>query len=208
MTRTPVVEGPVTVEFAADVGGTDVVAAGVREVAKARPTVVAYACTSGSFVHGLAGEERLRSAMEEAGAPRAITTSGAMLEALSALGLGRIGVATPYDEPLTERLCSSLAEAGVDVGPVAHPGLGGDMAHTEEQTVVDLVQRVSRGVDGVFVSCTNLPTIGVVAALELETGRPVLSANLVTIWASLRACGAAPVGDGGRSPELLFRSPS
>ncbi len=207
VTRTPpVVRGPDSVDFAQDIGSTAVVAAGVRELVLARPAVVAYACTSGSFVNGLVGEDQLRESMEEAGAPQAVTTSGAMLEALAALGLGRIGVATPYDEEVTERLCSFLREAGVDVGPVAHLGLCGGIAHTDEATVADLVRRVSRGVDGVFVSCTNLPTIGVVAALEAETGRPVLSANMVTIWASLRKCGAQSHDALGSGPELLFRS--
>lgn len=204
VTRTPVVDGPVNVEFAADVGSIDVVVAGVHQLAMSRPAVVAYACTSGSFVNGLASEKQLRAAMEEAGAPRAITTSGAMLEALAALGLGRIGVATPYDEALTERLCSFLNEAGVEVGPVAHLGLGSEIAHTDETTVAELVRRVSRGVEGVFVSCTNLPTIGLVESLESETGRPVLSANLVTIWASLRMAGVP--GRPVSSPELLFRA--
>lgn len=208
VTRTPVVDGPVTVEFASDVGEAAVVAAGVRQLAKSRPTVVAYACTSGSFVHGVAGEKQLRAAMEEAGAPQAVTTSGAMLEAFAALGLRRVGVATPYDRALTDRLCTFLAEAGVDVGPVAHLGLGSDIARTGERTVTELVRGVSSGVDGVFVSCTNLPTIGAIEALEAETGRPVVSANLATIWASLRSCGALVPRGGGPAPEMLFGVPA
>ena len=67
------------------------------------PLVMAYACTSGSFVGGLAGERALVSAMLDAGAPAAVTTSGALLEALRHLELTRIAVATPYDADLTAR---------------------------------------------------------------------------------------------------------
>jgi len=52
----------------------------------------------------------------------------------------------------------------------------------------------------VFLSCTNLPTYDVVPALEAELGIPVLSANLVTMWAALRVLGALRDG----RPEALF----
>ena len=44
---------------------------------------MAYACTSGSFVAGRAGERALVSSMLDAGAAAAVTTSGALVEALS-----------------------------------------------------------------------------------------------------------------------------
>ena len=49
-----------------------------------------------------------------------------------------------------------------------------------------------------FVSCTNLPTYDVIAPLERELGKPVLTANQVTMWAALRVAGAAAVGPGQR----------
>ena len=47
------------------------VADGVTDVLAASPMVTAYACTSGSFVGGLAGEAALVAAMIDAGAPSA-----------------------------------------------------------------------------------------------------------------------------------------
>ncbi len=52
--------------------------------------------------------------------------------------------------------------------------------------------------EAVFVSCTNLPTHDVITVLEADRGKPVLTANQVTIWAAIRLAGRAAVGDGQR----------
>jgi maleate isomerase len=56
------------------------------------------------------------------------------------------------------------------------------------------------GAEAVFLSCTNLPTYDVIPSLEAELGVPVLSANLVTMWAALRQLRIFPQG----RPERLF----
>jgi maleate isomerase len=48
--------------------------------------------------------------------------------------------------------------------------------------------------EAVFVSCTNLATYDVIAPLEAELGKPVLTANQVTMWAMLEAIGRRAVG--------------
>ena len=74
LTRTPYVAEPVSIELAEAVSDETAVSRGTRDVMAAEPLVVAYACTSGSFVHGVAGERRLVNAMCAAGAPAAVTT--------------------------------------------------------------------------------------------------------------------------------------
>lgn len=67
ITRTPNLELPVGAELATAVSDAEVVARATRDLAGAGPEVTVYACTSGSFIGGLAGETRLRRVMEEAG---------------------------------------------------------------------------------------------------------------------------------------------
>src|SRR5829696_8391887 len=74
---------PVTVEQAELVGDTHEVAQCTKALIAVEPAVMAYACTSGSFVSGCAAERALVSSMLEAGALAAVTTSGALVEALS-----------------------------------------------------------------------------------------------------------------------------
>ena len=67
----------------------------VRALTAVAPEVVAYACTSGSFVGGIAGERAMCAAMTRAGEVPSVTTSGALLEALAELGARRIALVTP-----------------------------------------------------------------------------------------------------------------
>ena len=195
ITRTAHLDVPVSVGMAEALGDLDALAAASRDVATADPGVTAYLCTSASFVGGLAGEARLREAMKHGGARRALTTSGAMLEALEAIGARRVAVATPYDAALTDRLVDFLAEAGIETTGMGYLGMGEDIWRVDAGSVCELARAIPReGADALFLSCTNLPTYDVIPALEEEFGLPVLSANLVTLWAALRALGELPRG--------------
>jgi maleate isomerase len=199
LTRTPHVEAPVSIELAEAVSDPDDLARATRAVLAVEPRVVAYACTSGSFVQGMDGERRLVRAMVAAGAPTAVTTSGALLAALGALGARRVAVATPYVENVTARLHRFLAEAGVATASSAHLGLEAGIWKVPYETTARLLRDAdSPAAEAVFVSCTNLPTYDLIAPLERELGKPVLTANQVTLWAALRAVGAEPVGPGQR----------
>jgi maleate isomerase len=201
ITRTPPLDHAVSAELAEALRDPNALAQGCREVAEAEPGVTVYLCTSASFIHGLAGEAELRAAMEQAGARRAITTSGALLEALAALGARRVAVATPYDADLTARLSTFLGEAGHEVVSTARLGLTCDIWRVSADSVRELVEALpQRNADAVVISCTNLRTYDPLPRLEETLGRPVVSANLATMWAALRALDALP---GGR-PERLF----
>ena len=196
---------PVTVEQAELVGDADEVAQCTRGLLAVEPKVMAYACTSGSFVAGRAGERALVSCMLEAGAPAAVTTSGALVEALTRRGITRLAVATPYDAAVTARLHGFLDESGVTVTRSGHLGLSGRIWTVPYAVTAALIRDVAgSGCEAVFVSCTNLPTYDIIAPLEAELGIPVLTANQVTIWASLRRVGLAAVGPG----QSLLRDPA
>jgi len=45
--------------------------------------------------------------------------------------------------------------------------------------------------EAVFLACTGVPTVHLLAELRDELGVPVLSANQVTMWAALRRAGMA-----------------
>ena len=56
--------------------------------------------------------------------------------------------------------------------------------------VCDLARRVdSPEAEGVFLSCLNLATVGILERLEEELGKPVLSSTVATFWAALRRGG-------------------
>jgi maleate isomerase len=197
VTRMPYAPLAATMEMAIHISDPALVARGVTELSAVFPLVTAYACTSGSFVGGLAGEAALVTAMTEAGAPAAVTTSGALLTALRHLDITRIAAVTPYTADLTAGLGTYLAEAGVDVVATAGLGLTSEIWTVPYDITAKLVRDTDRpDAEAVFVSCTNLPTYDVIAALEAELGKPVLTANQVTIWAALAVAGRKAIGSG------------
>lgn len=196
-TRTPYTPLDVGVALAEVVSQPETVDRAVRALRAIDPTVVAYACSSGSFVGGLAAEHRLRQAILEAGVPHAVTTSSAMTDALATCGARRVAVAAPYSRLLTERLVDFLEDAGYDVVSAVYLDLQERIDDVDQATICDLVRRAhSPEADAMFVSCTGLRTLGVVASLEAEIGRPVLTANQVTLWGALRAAGALRSAEG------------
>lgn len=196
---------PVGLELAYAVTGQVAVRQAALELVATAPSVCAYLCSSGSFVGGLAGERAVRENLTSAGVPRAVTTSGAMLAALEHLGISRVAVATPYVAELAERLEGFLHEAGYETVGGAHLGLPGGIWRVPYDVVAQLVLDADRPeAEAVFVSCTNLPTYDLIGPLEAELGKPVLTANQVTMWAALRELGQSACGPGQR---LLETSP-
>ncbi|MFJ1650224.1 decarboxylase [Streptomyces sp. NPDC088337] len=196
LTRTPFVPVEVSLDLARLVSEHRTLAAAVRTLTAVTPEVVAYACASGSFVGGIAGERAMRAAMTRAGAVAAVTTSGALLEALTELGTRRVALVTPYTVSLTRSLQDYLAEAGVTVTGCACMGLTRHIWKVPYRGVADMARRAARGdqPQALFLSCTNLPTYDVIPQLEAELRIPVISANQVTMWAALRGLGTRPVG--------------
>ncbi|MGA4849020.1 maleate cis-trans isomerase family protein [Streptomyces sp. G5(2025)] len=195
LTRTPYVPVEVSLDLARLVSEHETLAGAVRALTVAEPEVLAYACTSGSFVGGIAGERAMCEAMTREGAVAAVTTSGALLEALAELGARRIALVTPYTWSVTRALEEYLVEAGVVVAARAYLGLTRHIWKVPYRDVADMARRAVQGrVEALFISCTNLPTYDVLPQLEAELRVPVISANQVTMWSALRRLGTRAVG--------------
>ncbi|MEV0699194.1 Asp/Glu racemase [Saccharopolyspora sp. NPDC050389] len=170
-----------------------------REMCALGVRTVAFLCTACSFVGGIGRERALRDAVLEQGAPRAVTTAGAVVDALRAVGTRRVAVAHPYEPPVGLRLGEFLTESGFDVVSSTDLGLGSirEVYAVSYARVADLVRAADHPEsDAVFLSCTALPTYDVIAPLEQELGKPIITANQATIWAALRTLNISAVGPG------------
>ena len=188
-TRTPELEDTsVTVTLAKEVGSELAVVPAIRSLLAVRPAAIGYACTSGSFINGVAGEKHLLDIMVKAGAPAAVTTSGALVQALHALGVRKVAIATPYNQELTESLREFLRESGFGVVSSGYLNMEHDIARVSTSAVIRMAEAIDRpDAEAIFFSCTNLHTYEIIKELEYRLGKPVLSANQVTVWAALQA---------------------
>jgi len=163
-------------------------------IASVSPDVVAYACTSGSFLEGAAGLRRQVDLIADIVRCPVVATSAALIEAVEALSIRRLALATPYLDSINRIERRFLEEHGIDVVAVEGLGLSGKaIREVPPKTVVELVSRADRPqADGIFVSCTDFRALEVVDELERLLGKPVLTSNQVTLWAILRALDLHP----------------
>jgi maleate isomerase len=180
----------------------------VREVADARPHVVASAClvaimAQGRGYHAVA-EEEFRTVLAEEGvqAP-AISSAGALIEALRALGAQRIGLVTPYAKPLTRLVADYLEDVGFTVADTV------SLEVTDNRAVAaldpdDLREHWRRldlaDCDALVLSaCVQMPSLSAIEAVEQAAGIPTLSAATATAWSVLRSLDLTPsVAGAGR----------
>ena len=146
--------------------------------------VVGYGCTSGTSVIGAARvAELIRSGCDA----REVTEPlSALVGACRHLGISRLALLSPYVAEVSATLRGALSDAGVET-PVF-----GSFNEAEEARVasIDDASLLEAAValggsdqsEAVFLSCTNLKTLDVIAEIEAAVGKPVLSSNLVLAW--------------------------
>ena len=169
--------------------------AACERVAKAQPHVVVYACTSGSFFEGRAGNERIRAQLEERAGVPAVTTAGAMAASLAATGACKVAVVTPYVAGTNERLEAFLGEHGIGVTRLGTFDILDmfDHAKIQPSEVYRQVRETLTGQeDAVFVACTQVRALEVLDVLERDLGLPVMSAVQATLWETYRCLGIDP----------------
>ena len=152
--------------------------------------VACYACTSGSLV---IGEERVFKELR-AGAPNAKPTSliTGVINALRALNVKRISVATPYLNEINRREAVYMSEAGFDVLNITGLNLEKDseMIRVPPDYLVDFAMAVDQpDSEALFISCGALRTLDVVEEIEQRLGKPVVCSNQAMIWDCLRLAG-------------------
>ena len=162
------------------------------ELASAKMDVIAFACTAGSFFEGTSGEQELKTTIEHIAGVPAVTTSGAVIEALQTLKLKKIVVATPYPDDMNNLERKFLAVNGFDVLDIKGLGIvdAWSIGTVKPEETYEFAKKVfNSDADGMFISCTNLRTIEIIERLEREIGKPVVTSNQATFWACLKAIG-------------------
>lgn len=157
-------------------------------LADAGVEAIAFACTSGSLVRGLGYDSKLAKSISEAAHCPALTTSGAVLEALKALNARKICLGTPYLSEVAAKEVEFLKGNGFKVLKEQSLGIKenlkiGQLSPADAEKLAKTV--FTAGADAVFISCTNFRTFEALSVLESELDMPVISSNSATLWASL-----------------------
>jgi len=162
-----------------------------RLLAMVKPAVIAMAHTATSYTLGKDGEAALTARIEGATRIPFITAFGSVIAALGRLGVKRVALATPYAREWTLRGKAHLEAHGIEVVSWGHLE---DVSNIYDETP-ERAYELARSVDAanaqaVFISGVGMPTIDVVARLEHDLGKPVVSSCSAMMWNALRVAGA------------------
>jgi len=168
------------------------------ELADAQPDVVASACLVAIMAQGngyhCTAEAEITSALRENGsAAPVVSSAGALLTGIAALGTRRVAIVTPYLKPLTALVADYLEDAGVEVVDALSLEVPDNLA-VARLDPADLRRHwrrldVSRADAIVLSACVQMPSLSAVQAVEDESGLPVLTAATATTFALLGALG-------------------
>lgn len=166
------------------------------EVASVKPDLIVWACTLGSLLPGDGSDIGLADDIQrETGFP-AITTTASVIEFLKVHRLQRIGLFTPYTEFFTAKMKEYIASRvkGLEFAGEYNQGIveGFGKASVGVDNIYPLIRSLTateKKLDGLFISCTNVPTLEIVESLSRELGIHVFSSMTATVWLARRRMG-------------------
>lgn len=174
-----------------------------------RFAAIGYGCTSGT---AQIGRTRVAALVRSGARTRMVSDPlSALVAACGTLGVRRLGFLSPYIPDISDRLRTALVEQGVSVPVFGSFAVSEEakVARIDEDSLIDaaLTMAGKGGIDALFLSCTNLNTLGVIKPLERATGLPVLSSNLVLAWHLCRLA-QVPLGQEVGRSRLVRCEPS
>ncbi|WP_306433738.1 maleate cis-trans isomerase family protein [Modestobacter marinus] len=178
------------------------------ELADARPDVVASACLVAIMAQGPGhhchAEGQITGVLRGEGLDiPVISSAGALLRALDAMGAKRIAMVTPYMKPLTRLVADYIEDAGVEVCDALSLEVSDNLAvaRLDPADLHEHWRRVDVGSADVLVlsACVQMPSLSAIQPVEDAAGLPVLSAATATVFTILSELGLEPrVPDAGR----------
>jgi maleate cis-trans isomerase len=165
--------------------------AAARLLAHARVDRIIFHCT-GVTTYAPEIGERIRSEIESLTGIPTFVTADAVIAALQALQARRIALLTPYVEHVQEREKAFLKGRNIDIVLDRALGLSTnrEMDALEPAFLAQFVNdNATAAAEAYFLSCTALRSAGVIARLEAELGRPVITSNQAAVWYALASVG-------------------
>lgn len=168
------------------------------ELADARVDVLGYAClvaimSMGKGYHRIS-EERLHARTVEAGGPAPVVTSaGALVDGLKAIGAKKVSILAPYMKPLTRLVIDYIEHEGIEVVDSISLEIPDNLEVGRQDPLApaEITKRLNtKGVDAIVASaCVQMPSLPSVQRIEDRTGLPVVSSSVSTTYMMLKKLG-------------------
>lgn len=172
-----------------------------RAVSDADIDVIAYACLVAVMAQGPGAhkdaEQAITQAAHDNGHPaHVVSSAGALIRTLNAIGTRRVAIVTPYMRPLTQMVCAYIEAEGIEVLDAVSLEVPDNLAVGRlDQTKLPAIAAGLRRGDAdalVLSACVQMPSLQVVQQVEDQVGIPVITAATATAFEILNSLGHQP----------------
>lgn len=183
-----------------------------KKLAREQVDVIVCSGAPVALSRGPAGDGELANLLRrETGLP-VVTANGTVVEALRLFGARSLVAVSPFVESRNEQIRNFLDACGLRV--LATRGLGLvnniDFATQSAQAAYNLARQAAAAnpdAEAIYIACPRWPVVDIIAAVESDTGKPVVAAAAAMVWGALRALHIADSQPGyGRLMETLRAS--
>jgi maleate isomerase len=178
------------------------------ELSDAAVEVQAYACLVAIMSRGVSyhkvSQQRLYEASVANGRPTpTVSSAGALINSLHAMGAKRVSIICPYMKPLTKMVVDYIESEGIEVRDFIALEIPDNLevAAQDPNAPAELWKRLDvTGVDAIIASaCVQMPSLPSIEKIEKASGIPTISAAVATTYEILNTLKLDPVAPGGGS---------
>lgn len=165
------------------------------ELSDARVDVLGYACLVAIMSMGLGYHRQSEKRLHEVtvandGASPVVSSAGALVEGLKAMGAKKVSILTPYMKPLTQLVVDYIENEGIEVYDAVSLEIPDNLEVGRQDPLApaEHIKKVNTsGVDAVVLSaCVQMPSFQSVQQVEDRLGLPVTTAAISTVHQMLK----------------------
>lgn len=176
------------------------------ELSDAAVDVLGYAClvaimSMGKGYHRTSQARLHARTVENGHAAPVVTSAGALVDGLAALGAKRVSIVAPYMKPLTQMVVDYIEHEGVAVQDWLALEIPDNLevAAQDPQNLIEHYKKLDiAGIDALVLSaCVQMPSLPSIQRVEDAIGLPVVSAAVCTTHQMLKQLELSPRVPGG-----------
>lgn len=161
----------------------------IKDLQDARVDIIAYGCTSATLSEGPKFDARFCKQIEQSSGLPAVTTAGALVEAIQAIGAERVAFTSPYVKALSADAVQYLVNSDIEV--VNEMAFERELNSLEQnaltpQDAYDMALKSDHAdAQAIVISCTDYRALEAVPAIEAKLCKPVITSNQALMFACL-----------------------
>ena len=131
--------------------------------------------------------------MDNGGPAPVVTSAGALVDGLHAIGAKKVALLAPYMKPLTQLVIDYIENEGIEVVDSISLEIADNLqvGAQDARAPIEITRRLNTAnADAVIASaCVQMPSLASVQPIEDRVGLPVLSSSVATTFMMLKRLG-------------------